>query len=87
MTTIAQLLADARTAHLRYRGQIPRMERQGGVLVQIDGDPQLAGDALHEALRLRTEAHCLDPRKLDPAWADESLHDALLDFSAEQLTR
>lgn len=85
--SVAQLLADARTAHDRYRGQKPRMERQGGHVVQVAGNPQLAGDALHEALRLRTAAHVLDPQRRDPAWATEPLHDALIDFAVEQLTR
>lgn len=85
---IAQLLADSRTAHARYRSNKARMASQGGQLVKIDGNPVAAGEALHEALRLRTEAEALDPRHADLAWHIDAVghpHDALVEFYISEL--
>jgi len=87
---IAQLLADARAAHQQYRAHTPHMAAVGGQVVPVAGDPHLAGAALHEALRLRTEADARDPDHQDPAWRSEPAipdHDALLYFYVEQLAR
>jgi hypothetical protein len=85
---IAQLLRDARAAHEQYRAHTPRMAAIGGQLVPVAGDAPAAGAALRDALRLRTEAHVLDPHHLDPAWRTEPVsydHDQLLAFYVAQL--
>lgn len=86
MSAIADLLMKARLAHQRYREHVTRKDGA----VKVLGDEALAGAALFDACRLRTEARYLDPQRLDPAWASEpATHDddQLLTFYAEQLSR
>lgn len=85
--SVADLLAQSRAAHQRYRDNVTRMgpDRQ-----KIAGDDVAAGTALLAACRLRVEARALDPQRGDPAWASEpDTHDddALLTFYGEQLSR
>jgi hypothetical protein len=87
--TVAELLQASRDAHQRYREAVPHRVTSGASTVIVAGDAEVAGQALHEACRLRTEAHVLDPQRIDPAWQDEPSthdHDTLLDFYATQLS-
>lgn len=89
--TIPEALQRSREAHDRYREALPRRVANGsGGTVAVEGDAITAGQALAEACKWRAEAHVLDVKQADPAWADEAVsydHMALLDFYVEQLTR
>lgn len=67
---VADLLAAARTAHQRYRQAAGRIDKHGKVTRHV----QLAvtGDAVREALALRTEADRLDPERSDSAWLEDA---------------
>lgn len=86
--SIGELLQASCEAHLRYRENLPRRIANGASTVVLQGDTVAAGQALFDACRLRADAHVLDPKRLDPAWADQPdtfPHDALLDFYVGQL--
>lgn len=89
---IADLLAQSRAAHQRYRSSAGRISTTGKIAVA----PHLlaCGQAVQEALRTRTEAHALDPQQADAAaWeADRqalkgATSDSLIEFYAAYLSR
>jgi alkylhydroperoxidase family enzyme len=88
--SIASLLQQSKDAHLAYREALPRRVASGGGSTMVmDGDAERAGIHLVAACRFRAEAHVLDPKQADPAWADQAAfhdHGALLDFYVAQLT-
>lgn len=89
--TVADLLNASRAAHRRYRQQAGRISDKG--TVSQAPNPLAGGDGLRDALKLRTEAHQLDPEHTDPAWQIDahamngSSHDALMDFYVRALSR
>ena len=91
MTEVAQLLEASRQAHTRYRTAAGRINKDGKVAV--DNNPVDGTAALAEARSLRRQAHALDKRHVDPAWAaDEqamkgNTHEALLAFYDDYLGR
>jgi hypothetical protein len=90
--SIAQLLADARTAHDQYRAHSPHMANVGATVLAMPGDPAIARDALDRAATLRKQAHDADPGYTDSAWGSDAhvaagIHTDLMTFYAEQLAR
>lgn len=89
--SVAELLAQSRQAHQRSFQSRGRINKQG----TVSHAPTLteAGAQIREALRLRTEAHALDPQQADAAWlADRQAmkgqpSDALLSFYVGYLSR
>lgn len=79
MSQVADLLAASRAAHERKKQHAGRADKHGNVT-----HPPNYGRAeaeIAEALRLRREAHGLDPEHLDPAWAlDRVPHTKLMAF-------
>lgn len=67
--TVSQLLTQSRTAHLAKKQAAGRSSPQG-IVTQQPNYP-LAESHIREALRLREEAHRLDPQMTDAAWADD----------------
>lgn len=84
---ILELLRQSRFAHEQFQHYSPRMVpgQVAGSVTAWDGDASEASRYLVEALRLRTEAHALDPQQTAPAWRGEPVHDALLDFYVQLL--
>lgn len=90
MPNVADLLAQSRAAHAKYRSLAGKVGKDG----KVSQAPNLydAGIAIQDALKARTDAHVLDPQQLDPAWiADQRLNkgvtsDAMLAFLARYLT-
>lgn len=64
--TVAELLAASRAAHLQKKHAAGRVDKQGVVIAQPNY-PKAEGH-IAEALRLRREAHALDPDQMDSAW-------------------
>lgn len=73
--TVADLLTESRASHTAYR----RLRA-----------PKPPGWQAHlwDALTLRQQAHAIDPRHADPAWADDAApHADLMAFYTRQLGR
>ena len=88
--SVATLLAQSRSGHLRKKHQAGKADKRGSVVSPPDY-PQ-AEQAIREAIRTREEAHALDPDHTDPAWvSDQALnrgvsHEALLAWLRQYLT-
>ncbi len=89
--TVAELLTASRQAHQRYRLQhAGRIDKTGKVAHQPELKP--SGEAIQDALRLRLDAHQLDPQHTDPAWLSDTEankgvdHDAMVEFLGRYLT-
>ena len=90
MIAVGALLEQSHAAHQRSLSVRGRIDRHG----RISAPPQLraAGAAVQEALRLRCEAHALDPEHLDPAWIEDQqanrgrTHEAMVTFLGRYLT-
>lgn len=79
MSDVGEKLRASRAAHERKRRSTGRNDA-GGVLAEAPDYPK-AEAHLAEALRLRLEAHDLDPDHTDPEWArDVVSHDDLVAF-------
>ncbi len=88
---ITHLLAISRQAHIEYRQSVARKEAQpGGQLTHVHGDPSAAMRSIQKALDYRQQAHDADPSHSAGAWKAEGpnvVHDSLMDFYREQLSR
>jgi hypothetical protein len=90
LPVVADLLAQSRAAHAKYRTLAGRVDSKGA----ISQAPNLydAGQAIQVALSARLEAERLDPNHTDPAWAaDERLNKgatsaSLIEFYARWLS-
>ena len=90
MPNVADLLAQSRAAHAKYRTLAGRVNAHG----QITQQPNLsdAGHAVQVALSTRLAAHDLDPQMTDAAWqADARLNKGaasatLIEFYGRYLT-
>lgn len=87
--TVAELLAASRAWHERYRHASGTIDSHG----RVAAPPRIseAGAFVLEALRLRTDAHALDPDQTSPAWSiDRAVNkgqpsDRLVDFYVSYL--
>lgn len=89
--SVAELLAQSRQAHQRYRLQhAGRIDRHGKVSHATQLQP--ASFAILEALSLRVDAERLDPQHSDPAWLTDleankgQTSEAMIAFLARYLT-
>ncbi len=81
--SVADLLAQSRAAHGRYRQAAGHIDRTGGVILQPDD--HAARLHIVDALHARQQAEAADPTHTDPAWsADAALNKGIP--SAEMLT-
>ncbi len=79
MSLVGDLLIASRAQHDQKRQQTGRTSREGVVTAQPDYPKAEA--YLAEALRLRLDAHALDPDHADPEWRrDVVSHDDLVAF-------
>jgi hypothetical protein len=77
--SVADLLLASRAAHNRKRQSTGKTDKHG--VISSRPDYQKAEAHIAEALRLRLEAHALDPEHADPEWArDVAPHDELVAF-------
>ena len=89
--TVADLLAQARAAHARYRAALPHRAEGDPTGPILPGDSAAARTALQDALAARTAAIAQDTEQNDPAWQAEAAsvydHHALVAFYRAQLAR
>jgi hypothetical protein len=79
MSQVADLLIASRAQHDQKRQSTGRVNRDG--IVTSKPNYPKAENHIAEALRLRLEAHELDPEHTDPEWSrDVAPHDALVAF-------
>jgi len=69
--TVSDLLAAARKAHLAKKHAAGKVGSDG----KVTSNPNYPTAEAHirEALRLRQQAHALDPQHLDPAWQTDQV--------------
>lgn len=67
--TVRGLLTASRAAHQRSFQHRGRIDKQGRL--SKAAELHKAGPAIEEAVKLRLQAHALDPEHLDPAWLDD----------------
>lgn len=85
MSQVSDLLIASRAQHDQKRQSTGRTNREGVVTSQPNY-PKAEG-YIAAALRLRLEAHALDPDHLDPEWRrDPAPHDTLVAFFQEYPT-
>ena len=87
MSTVAQLLQQARSAHEQYRMNLPRHEPR--TKRTIPGNAEAAAQWLRKAMDLRAEAEHADVAGTSAAWREDAVsspHYALLRFFDQQLT-
>lgn len=63
MASVAELLAQSKAAHQRYRHASGSIKKAG--------NPAVQEAAISDALVTRLAAHDLDPDHTDPAWSEE----------------
>lgn len=64
--TVAQLLQQSRAEHMQKKQAAGRTDAKG-MITSRPNHPKAEGH-IREAIRLREEAHALDPEQTDPAW-------------------
>jgi len=67
--TIAQLLQQSRSEHMLKKEAAGRTDSDGKIIYHPNYPKAEAH--IREAIRLREDAHALDPEKRDPAWAED----------------
>lgn len=85
MSLVSDLLIASRAQHDQKRQHTGRTNREG-IVTHQPNYPKAEG-YIAEALRLRTEAHALDPDHLDPEWRRDVVpHEELMAFFREYPT-